>query len=418
MKLKKFNFTYSLGVGLMIGAMICFTPATSIANPNKELQEVQKEIENHQKLIKQKQNDLNELQKQLDQDEQEFMLINRQLKRSQLKLDSSNAKIKKIEKDQQQLLQQKNEHLSLLKTQLVEAYKLGSNDYIKLVLNQKNPNDIGRILEYYKYISLSRFQIIKSIDELTEKIKKNHQDLVKNNKELQKDIQDHNQNKKKFAIKKQQKEETLQAINKSIKKEEKTLVDLKKAEQKILKAIAENQRILEEKRKKSEEEEMRKAKEQAQRQGKSQDQAVHEVQEKQARAKLQGFEKLKGSLHWPANGKLLKKYGDSRAGELKWDGLLIKASNQQVKAIANGDIVLATELSGYGLIIAIDHGDGYISLYANNRDNLKKVGDRVKAGELIAYTDHKSYQLDGALYFEIRHKGVTVNPSKWLRKQK
>ena len=90
---------------------------------------------------------------------------------------------------------------------------------------------------------------------------------------------------------------------------------------------------------------------------------------------------------------------------------------QQVKAIAKGDIVLATELSGYGFIIAIDHGDGYISLYGNNRDNLKKVGDRVNAGELIAYTDSDSYQLEGALYFEIRHKGVSINPSKWLKKR-
>ena len=143
-----------------------------------------------------------------------------------------------------------------------------------------------------------------------------------------------------------------------------------------------------------------------------------EFKEKLEKEKLSGFEKLKGNLVWPANGKILKKYGDSRAGELKWMGLLIRSKNQQVKAIAKGDIVLATELSGYGFIIAIDHGDGYISLYGNNRDNLKKVGDRVYAGELIAYTDSDSYQLDGALYFEIRHKGKSVNPSKWLRKRK
>ena len=102
---------------------------------------------------------------------------------------------------------------------------------------------------------------------------------------------------------------------------------------------------------------MKQVKIHAKEEGKSQTDAEKEFKEKLEKEKLSGFEKLKGNLVWPANGKILKKYGDSRAGELKWMGLLIRSKNQQVKAIAKGDIVLATELSGYGFIIAIDHGD-------------------------------------------------------------
>ena len=256
------------------------------------------------------------------------------------------------------------------------------------------------------------------IDTISNLIRQNHEELVKNNQKLQQIVKEHNNNADQYKIKQKKTTETLIAINKSIQNEEQTLKNLKKAEQNLLNSIAENQRLLEEKRKKQAEEELKQVKIHAKEEGKSQTDAEKEFKEKLEKEKLSGFEKLKGNLVWPANGKILKKYGDSRAGELKWMGLLIRSKNQQVKAIAKGDIVLATELSGYGFIIAIDHGDGYISLYGNNRDNLKKVGDRVYAGELIAYTDSDSYQLDGALYFEIRHKGKSVNPSKWLRKRK
>ena len=415
-KINTFSLFYIISVGLLIGAMLSLSPKV-YAN-NEKLEQIQKEIENHKKLIEKKQNDFNELKKQLEKDQEEFHQISEQLKRSKQKLSDTKDQIKKLEKEQLDLLEKKDNQLQILKIQLSEAYKLGKNDYIKLILNQQNPNQIGRILEYYHYISVARIEIIKEIDTISNLIRQNHEELVKNNQKLQQIVKEHNNNADQYKIKQKKTTETLIAINKSIQNEEQTLKNLKKAEQNLLNSIAENQRLLEEKRKKQAEEELKRVKIHAKEEGKSQTDAEKEFKEKLEKEKLSGFEKLKGNLVWPANGKILKKYGDSRAGELKWMGLLIRSKNQQVKAIAKGDIVLATELSGYGFIIAIDHGDGYISLYGNNRDNLKKVGDRVYAGELIAYTDSDSYQLDGALYFEIRHKGKSVNPSKWLRKRK
>ena len=415
-KINTFSLFYIISVGLLIGAMLSLSPKV-YAN-NEKLEQIQKEIENHKKLIEKKQNDFNELKKQLEKDQEEFHQISEQLKRSKQKLSDTKDQIKKLEKEQLVLLEKKDNQLQILKIQLSEAYKLGKNDYIKLILNQQNPNQIGRILEYYHYISVARIEIIKEIDTISNLIRQNHEELVKNNQKLQQIVKEHNNNADQYKIKQKKTTETLKAINKSIQNEEQTLKNLKKAEQNLLNSIAENQRLLEEKRKKQAEEELKQVKIHAKEEGKSQTDAEKEFKEKLEKEKLSGFEKLKGNLVWPANGKILKKYGDSCAGELKWMGLLISSKNQQVKAIAKGDIVLATELSGYGFIIAIDHGDGYISLYGNNRDNLKKVGDRVYAGELIAYTDSDSYQLDGALYFEIRHKGKSVNPSKWLRKRK
>ena len=199
----------------MIGAMLCYTPVSAEVNP--DLKEIQKEIQNHKKLIEQKQNDFNELKKQLAQDQKEFQEISIQLKKVQQKLDSTKGQIKETEKKQFKLLKKKDEQLELLQTQLVEAYKMGSHDYLKLILNQQNPNQIGRILEYYQYISMARTGIVKNLEELSVQIQTTHEELVNNNKILQNTIKEHNVVADQFKVKRRKTTETLEAINKSIK---------------------------------------------------------------------------------------------------------------------------------------------------------------------------------------------------------
>ena len=246
-KINTFSLFYIISVGLLIGAMLSLSPKV-YAN-NEKLEQIQKEIENHKKLIEKKQNDFNELKKQLEKDQEEFHQISEQLKRSKQKLSDTKDQIKKLEKEQLDLLEKKDNQLQILKIQLSEAYKLGKNDYIKLILNQQNPNQIGRILEYYHYISVARIEIIKEIDTISNLIRQNHEELVKNNQKLQQIVKEHNNNADQYKIKQKKTTETLIAINKSIQNEEQTLKNLKKAEQNLLNSIAENQRLLEEKRK-------------------------------------------------------------------------------------------------------------------------------------------------------------------------
>lgn len=412
MKLRLPKISLILNVGLLIGVLFLFS-VNSYANQDR-LSDIRNEIENHQKLLQQKKHDYNELQNQLNKDEREYKEISSKLKKSQVELDKVKNKIKEIEIQQNELIKEKKAQLQLLKVQITEAYKLGYNDYIMLILNQQNPNEIGRILEYYRYISIKRLDIVKKVDELNIQIGKIHETLIKNNNELKNVVKLHEKNVHNHQIKQKMKEETLLAMKESMRNEEKTLSELKKQEKKIHDDIARNQKILEEKKKKREQEEITKAKQLEVNKGKTQEQIEDEIKQHDA---LPDFESKKGQLLWPAHGKVIKKFGQSRAGELKWNGMLIHSRNGQVKSIAEGDVVLETELSGYGYIIVIDHGNGYVSLYGNNKDNLKKFGDHVKEGELIAYTNTDSYQLDGSLYFEIRHKGEAINPAKWLKKK-
>ena len=132
----------------------------------------------------------------------------------------------------------------------------------------------------------------------------------------------------------------------------------------------------------------------------------------------QPFGRLKGKLAWPVMGRLAGEFGQPReGGTVKWTGVLIEASQgAPVRAIYRGRVAFADWLPGLGLLLVLDHGDGYMSLYAHNQSLLKEAGDWVSPGETIAQVGDTGGQARPALYFEIRAKGEPVNPHEWIKK--
>jgi len=120
-------------------------------------------------------------------------------------------------------------------------------------------------------------------------------------------------------------------------------------------------------------------------------------------------------LSWPTKGKISHRFGSYRvAGKLKWDGVVISANEgTEVRAIHEGRVVVADYLRGQGLLMIIDHGGGYLSIYAHNQSLHKQVGDWVSSGEIIAQVGNSGGQDDSGLYFEIRQNGKPVNPADW-----
>ena len=127
------------------------------------------------------------------------------------------------------------------------------------------------------------------------------------------------------------------------------------------------------------------------------------------------FASARGQLPWPVNGKLKHRYGSKRPGsELQWQGVSIAAdSGAPVQAIYSGRVVFADWFQGQGLLMIIDHGDGYMSLYGHNESLLHGAGDWVTAGETIATVGTSGGQKVAALYFEIRHNGKPSDPNRW-----
>jgi septal ring factor EnvC (AmiA/AmiB activator) len=131
------------------------------------------------------------------------------------------------------------------------------------------------------------------------------------------------------------------------------------------------------------------------------------------------FSEMRGRLPWPATGTLLAGFGSSyKGGRLRRQGVVIGAEEgETVSAVASGRVVFADWLRGFGLMLIIDHGKGYMSLYGHNQNLLKNTGDWVEAGEAIASVGSSGGKARSGLYFEIRDQGKAVNPVQWLARQ-
>ncbi len=130
------------------------------------------------------------------------------------------------------------------------------------------------------------------------------------------------------------------------------------------------------------------------------------------------FGSARGKLPWPVNGRVVARFGSQRGDDprAKWDGVLISASaGSTVRAVHGGRVVFADWLRGAGLLVILDHGGGYLSLYGHNQSLLKDAGDTVKAGDPIATVGTSGGQSSPAVYFAIRHQGRPADPTTWCR---
>jgi septal ring factor EnvC (AmiA/AmiB activator) len=135
-----------------------------------------------------------------------------------------------------------------------------------------------------------------------------------------------------------------------------------------------------------------------------------------ASADGQKFADLKGQLRLPARGDVIGRFGTARAEGTLWKGVFIKTPpGQPVKAVASGRVVFADWLRGFGNMLIVDHGGGYLSLYGAAESLMKQVGDTVKAGEDVATSGNSGGNAETGIYFELRHLGKPVDPLVWAK---
>ena len=324
----------------------------------------------------------------------------------------------------------------MIARQLVEAYKIGKNDYLKLVLSQKDPAATDRALEYYRYINEAWVQAVRDIEkteaELREALKKRSDE----SRELQK-LQDRRRSDiKKLSEIKERKKAAEKSLSESLKEERSEIARLEEDERQIqgylvkleeerkAKEKAEKERLEKLKaeqertaRLKAEEERKRKAEEAGRKKREEQEKAERLAAEQQRKeAEQAAAEKAREirrhSLSWPSTGQVLNKFGGIRSGQVRWKGLLFSTGNNLVKAAGSGTVVMVTSMKRLGTVIIVEHGGGFISIYCNNLNSLKKQGDHVEQGELIGYTGSSQ-----GLYFELRKDGESVSPAEYLRRR-
>ncbi|MBA6372158.1 peptidoglycan DD-metalloendopeptidase family protein [Colwellia sp. BRX8-4] len=347
---------------------------------NQALSKVQQQIVEQEKSIKQTSNKRSSLENQLRNDDISIAKIVKAMIKTQDDFEDTQQTLKELAQEKITLTHKKQQQEKVLAQQLRAAYTSGHHDYIKLLLNQQSPASVERTVTYYKYLNdarikeIDQFQIVLS-DLLA--VTTQHQEQAK---KLNLIKQQQAEQKVVFQNTKQERKNTIRALNKELLGSKQLLAQLVAEEQNLVVAL---QRI---------------------------------AALAQQSAELIGLKKLKRKLSWPVKGKISHSFGSRKQGYLKWKGILLAAPvGKQVKAIHNGTVLFSDWLKGYGLVTVLDHGAGYMSLYGYNQALLKSVGDRVETGEPIALVGQSGGQSQSGLYFEIRSDGQAVNPKAWFK---
>lgn len=415
---------------LFVGAFIPFSFLCEAKTANSEIQNYQAEIEKknqeirqHDENIRKNKESIRQIQGEIDRIDSQIKNIERQLHELNRKKTDTQHELMLLRTQQKKLSKEKDIQIQILSRQLVEAYKLGSSDYVKLVFNQEDPNLIGRMLEYHIYINKARTDLIENISKLSSQIELNETEITGKTRQNKQIIEDLNTQMSLYKVKKDEKEKISAIKKEQTKQEEKEREVAVKAKKDFENALAQaekNKRMLEAKKKQENDEKIAKAQEEAKKTGKSEQEAAQKTIAIIENEKLKGLKGQKGSLTWPVTGRIVKNFGSARAGELKWTGILIQSrqpGQHEVVSVAEGDVVGTNHITGYGMIAVIDHGEGYMSVYGNNKTITRKVGEHVKKGELIGYYDDTNGYLEESLYFELRYNGSPINPVKWLKKK-
>lgn len=320
------------------------------------------------------------LQKQLKEDDLAIAKVAKAISESVQALKNTQQKITLLSQEKKQLTTKKIAQEQLLAKQLRSAYTTGQHDYLKLLLNQTQSEKIQRTVTYYQYMNKARINEIEkyqtTISQLIT-VTSQHQHQVKQLKVLK---QNQEKQRIQLAENKSNRSKTLSSLRKKLLSSQQQLAKLKADEANLAAALQKLTALI------------------------------------RAEIDLTGLSKLKRKLSWPVKGRLLRSFGSKKQGYLKWKGVLLGAPvGRQVQTIHNGTVIFSNWLKGYGLLTVIDHGKGYMSLYAHNQTLLKSVGDRVETGEPIALIGQSGGQDRAGLYFEIRHQGQAVNPRLWCR---
>ena len=293
----------------------------------------------------------------------------------------------KINKNKQSIVVKRagiNSQKQALQKLVKSAHGLGQNERLKLLLNQQDSLVLARMMVYYDYFNNAKLDKINKINAdmvvLQDLESKQAEEAAQLDRELLKRASS-----SQLLLKKRAQRKILVAkIDKRFASKKQQLSRSKQSEKKLKKLISSLQQIMD-------------------------DFPIEE-------GAVRPFAKLKGKLPWPVKGKLVKKFGEQRS-DSQWDGVLIKAKEgRDIRAITRGRVVFADWLRGYGLLTIIDHGKGYMTLYAFTQSLYRTVGEWVDAGSVIATVGVSGGQSEAGLYFGIRKKGKPVNPVKWCRK--
>lgn len=343
--------------------------------------ELQQQMQDNRSQVGKLQSELETAEKNIGQLAKALHKLNQQIKEKSLNL--------------QQLVEYRNEAKQQLKFQREQlakqirmSYAIGRQDYLKLLLNQENTENVGRIIAYYEIFNRARADKIKDIHELLNRLDIIEADIKQNNEHMEQLIKEQTEQKTILQTKNEERKKLLKTLNDAYKNQTQKLQALKDDKYRLEKLVGKVHKVL-----------------------------VENTPKRAENTSSDNIQKLQTPLLIPVKGKIIQKFGETKQSGIKSQGILISAdTGEKVQAVASGKVVFADWFRHLGQLVIIEHSEGYMSLYGHNQILLTHVGAQVEKGETIATVGDSGGQEKSALYFEWRRQGSAIDPADWFAK--
>lgn len=349
----------------------------------RELEAVRERIEKLLDKMAAERGHKSELATELEQTEKQIAEVATDLRALDTRLQKRQAAVTKTRKARDAAAGRLEKQFEALAAQIRAAYMSGRQDKIKLLLNLDDPTRLGRLLVYYDYLNQARVANIETLELQVAELQGHQAKLQEQTQALEQVRSQQQAHLDQLARTRSAREKTIAKLNSSLARQDRDLESLR-ADEKSIRALLEQLR--------------------------------QELANIPQPGEGPPFTELKGKLNWPLQGKVLASYGQKKAGgRFSWRGVwLAAAEGTEVRAVAPGRVVYVGWMHRYGLIVVLDHGEGWFSLYGHNQATTVRVGDWLPEGGVLARAGSSGGHSKSGVYFEIRKGRQAVNPHQWL----
>lgn len=338
-----------------------------------------------------------------------------------LKQQQNNVALTRLKQQSLKIGASLNQQQQQLSKLLYQQYVHGNQSYTQLMLENKDPSNIARDLKYFAYIAKARSELIVDMQGNLNKIETLNEETASKLAEVARLKAKQEEERKALLKQKQEKAKVVKSLSQKIAAQRHEINKLKRDEKNLSSLVTRLAKAAEDKKKKRLAQQKAKPKPKKQtsqpRATKQPDNQVIARNDTLPDNDVDGirFASLRGKLRLPVRGEVSNRFGALRADTgVSWKGLFIKAGEgNAVKSIASGQVVFADWMRGFGNLIIVDHGSGYMSLYGNNQALLKNVGDNVSGGDTIAAVGNSGGNESNGLYYELRKNSVPFDPLSW-----
>lgn len=383
-------------------------PKQALSDLHQRLESLKKELDHSQEAHKDAADALKESEQAISEANKKLYEINQRQQQNkknlmQLEADASSTN---------QLLSQQQK---LLSRQLYQQYSHGQPSYLQMILQNERPSEIARDIHYFSYIAKARAELIQNMQGNLAKLTKLNEETAAALKEVDALKQKQVDERQTLQREKQEKSKVVKSLSQQIASQRGEIKKLQRDEKRLSKLVERLARIIPTKPKPKTTKNTT---------------SINVANNKKTNQIIANnsalpsdefaganFATLKGKLRLPVRGDVTNRFGASREDSgVSWKGLFIKANEgAEVKSVASGRVVFADWLRGFGNLVIVDHGDGYMSLYGYNQAILKQAGEVVRSGDAIASVGNSGGNEANGVYYELRLQSRPFDPLTWSR---